>query len=841
MTRPRLIERLNEDLHRKLTLISAPAGFGKTTLVSLWVAGCGRPVTWLSLDQGDNDPARFLRYFIAALQTVDASIGVEVLGILQSPQPPPIESMITVLLNEITVIPDKILLVLDDYHMIDSEPIDRALTYLIDHLPPQLNLVIVTREDPSLPLSRYRVRGQLTELRAADLRFTPAEAAEFLRLVMGLELTQEDIAALEMRTEGWIAGLQLAALSMQGRADVSSFIQAFTGSHRFVLDYLVEEVLGRQSELVRSFLLQTAILERLSVPLCNAVTQRQDGQEILDVLERANLFLIPLDDKRRWYRYHHLFADMLQAHLAKSQPEEVTSLHQRASVWYEQNGYPSDAIRHALVAKDFDRAADMIEQTWLTMDLNYQYAAWLGWAKALPDDLVRTRPVLSVGYAWALLGVGDLEASEVRLRDAERWLELVDENTEKSDVKNFGGRNQKMVVVDEAEFRSLPASIAAARAYCALALGDIAGTKMYARQTLALVPDDITPHSTQATALLALAEYTSGNLQAAEQGFLVFQNMMWKINDIASAIGITFVLANIKLAQGRLREAASVYQQSLQLAENRGAPNFLGASDLHRGLSELLCEQGHLEAAAQHLQTAQQLGEQRSTTGWPHRLCIAQARLLESQGDLDGALILLDEAQRQYVRNPMPDPPIAALKARIWIRQGRLTDAFSWIHNQNLSADDEVSYSREFEHLTLIRALIAQHKIDRRDVNLHTAWGLLDHLLQAAEEGGRNGSVIDILVLQSLTRRALGDQPAALALSERALTLAASEGYVRLFINEGEDMRSLILDFKSMIEKRGQANLNDLSDYINRLLADFPQSTPILRQLKKASPNSKLI
>ena len=349
------------------------------------------------------------------------------LAALQSPQPPPTESILTTLLNEITAIPDHFILVLDDYHVIDSEPIDQALTFLLDHLPPQMHLVITTREDPSLPLPRYRARGQLTELRAADLRFTPAEAAEFLNQVMNLNLSAEDIAALETRTEGWIAGLQLAALSMQGREDIASFIQAFTGSHRFVLDYLVEEVLQHQSEHIRSFLLQTAILDRFCAPLCNAVTEREDGKEMLDVLERSNLFLIPLDDQRQWYRYHHLFADVLQTHLMEAQPDRVAALHQRASAWYERNGLRSDAIRHALAAKDFERAAGLIELAWPAAEEgSIQPAAWLGWVKTLPEALVHARPVLNVWYAYALLGRGEMEAAEARLKDAERWLEPAD-------------------------------------------------------------------------------------------------------------------------------------------------------------------------------------------------------------------------------------------------------------------------------------------------------------------------------------------------------------------------------------------------------------------------------
>jgi LuxR family maltose regulon positive regulatory protein len=323
---------------RKLTLISAPAGFGKTTLVSEWVAGCGKSVAWLSLDEGDNDPARFTSYLIKALQTIQMGIGEGLLAVLQSPQPLQIENILTNLLNEISTTSENFLLVLDDYHSIDSQPVNQSLVFLIDHLPPQMHLVIITREDPSLPLARYRAKNQLTELRASDLRFTPDEAGAFLNQVMGLKLLAEDIAALETRTEGWIAGLQLAALSMQGREDTASFILAFTGSHRFVLDYLAEEVLQHQAEHLRNFLLQTAILDKLCAPLCNAVTMREDGKEILDTLERSNLFLIPLDDQRQWYRYHHLFAEVLLTHLMEAQPEQISNLHQRASAWYEQNG-----------------------------------------------------------------------------------------------------------------------------------------------------------------------------------------------------------------------------------------------------------------------------------------------------------------------------------------------------------------------------------------------------------------------------------------------------------------------------------------------------------------------
>ena len=445
--RSRLIERLNEGLSagRKLTLISAPAGFGKTTLVSEWVAGCERlepkvRVAWLSLDEGDNDPVRFLTYLVAALQTIEANIGKGMLGLLQSPQPPPTEAILTALLNEITAIPDDFVLVLDDYHVLDAKPVDQALTFLLEHLPPQMHLVIATREDPHLPLARLRARGQLTELRAADLRFTPAEAAGFLNQVMALNLSAEDITALETRTEGWIAGLQLAALSMRGQQDVPGFIRAFAGDHRYIVDYLVAEVLQRQPEPLRSFLLQTAILDRLNGPLCDAVTTLEGGSARLEALVRGNFFVVPLDDQRHWYRYHHLFADVLRMHLMAEQPDQVSALHRRASEWYEHNGSTDDAIRHALAAEDFERAATLIELAVPEMRRSRQGATVteLGWLKALPDELVHFRPVLSVAYAFALFGGGELGGVEPRLRDAERWLDTADPVDPMADTRATG-------------------------------------------------------------------------------------------------------------------------------------------------------------------------------------------------------------------------------------------------------------------------------------------------------------------------------------------------------------------------------------------------------------------
>jgi LuxR family transcriptional regulator, maltose regulon positive regulatory protein len=791
--RTRLIERMNKGLSSgcKLILISAPAGFGKTTLVSEWIAISNRSVAWLSLDEGDSNPTRFLTYLIAAFQTIAPNIGVNLAGMLQSPQPPPIESVLTTLLNEISTIP-AFALVLDDYHLIDSNTVDNAIAFLLEHMPGQMHLVITTREDPSFPLARMRARGQLIELRAADLRFCPAEAAEFLNTGMSLSLSAADIITLEDRTEGWIAGLQLAAISMQSNKDVAGFIRAFAGDHRYIVDYLVEEVLQRQTEPIRRFLLQTAILDRLNGPLCDAVTAQKGGSARLEALERGNFFVVPLDDQRHWYRYHHLFGEVLHTHLLAEQSDQVATLHRRASVWYEHNGSADDAIRHALAGDDFARAANLIELAMPAMSRSRQITTLLAWLRLLPDELFRTRPVLSAGYANVLVSSGEFENVEARLRDAERWLTTSTKVGEQPVIPD-ARINAGMVVVDEEEFCRLPGMIAVIRAGQALGRGDMTETVKNARLALDLAPEDDHLMRGGAASQLGLAAWASGDLEVARQ--LTSEGManLRLAGYVSAAIGCAIVLANIQIAQGHLREAMITYERGLQWAMAPGALVLRGAADMYVGMSELHREQNDLNSATQHLLTSQSLGDLTELPQNPYRWRVAMARIRAVQGDLDGALDLLDQAERLYNGDFSPNVrPVATWKTRLWVVRGRLSEALGWVREQGLSVENELSYLQEFNHITLARVLIAQYKSEHIESCLLDAKGLLDRLLNAAQEGRRSGNVIEILVLQALMFEAQGDIRAALAPLKHALTLAEPEGYIRIFVDEGLPMAHLL-------------------------------------------------
>jgi LuxR family transcriptional regulator, maltose regulon positive regulatory protein len=768
-------------------LVSAPAGFGKTTLLSEWLAAgpaalAGeRLAAWLSLDRADNDPASFWAYVIAALRTVASGVGESALALLDAPQPAPIETVLTMLLNDLGAVAAEIVLVLDDYHVIDAQEVQDGMAFLLDHLPPQLHVVIAGRADPALPLARLRARGELAEIRAAELRFTRDEAAAYLNGMMGLRLTAQDVAALEARTEGWIAALQLAALSMQGRDDVAGFIAGFAGDDRYVVDYLAEEVLARQPEPVQAFLLQTSILVRLSGPLCDAVTGQGGGKAMLAALDRGNLFLIPLDDRRRWYRYHHLFADVLQARLLDEQPGLVPDLHRRASAWYEQNGEQPAAIGHALAAGDFERAADLVELAIPAMRRTRQEAKLRGWLEVLPGEVVQVRPVLSVYFAGVLLISGELEGVEGRLRDAERWLEPATGDCDQPQVPSA-----EMVVTDEEEYRRLPATIQLYRAGQALARADAPGTVRHAQRAIELALDDDHLCRSSAAGLLGLVYWGSGNLEAGHRAYSACVEGLRRAGFVADVLGCSIALADIRITQGRLGEALRTFEQALQLAGEQGGPRLRGTADMYVGMSEIARERDDLRAAAQLLLRSQELGEH---TGLPqnrYRWRVAMARVRETEGDPRGALDLLNEAERLYVSDFFPNVrPVPALKARIWITQRRISEACSWARDQGLSVDDDLSYLREFEHITLARLLLARYQGERARPSLREAARLLERLLLAAEAGGRTGRVIEILVLRALTHQALGDMPTALAAFERAVTLAEPEGYVRVFADEG--------------------------------------------------------
>jgi LuxR family maltose regulon positive regulatory protein len=774
--RPDLIARLNAglDADRILTLVSAPAGFGKTSLLSEWATALAprRPaveVAWVSLDDSDNDPARFLAYLTSALGADAADAA-----------PSSTEAALTSLLNDVSRRTHRTALVLDDFHVIATSPVRDAVVFLLDHLPPTLHLVIASRSDPLLPIARLRARGELTELRAADLRFSLSEASDFLTRSMDLALTDADVAALETRTEGWIAGLQLAALSMRERDDVPEFIQGFTGSHRFVVDYLAEEVLERQSERVRGFLADTAILDRLSGPLCDAVTGQTDGAAMLAALERANLFVVPLDDRREWYRYHHLFADVLRARLgggddAHTKAVHTRVLHQRASEWCELHDLPDEAVAHALAAEDFDRAARVMEGTVPAVRRSRQDATLIRWLSLLPDATVRARPVLSLYRAWSLLVAGDIGAVEPWLHHTEDLLASSAHDSEPSD-----------------ELRTLPVTIEVYRAALAQARGDLIGIRAHAQRARELAgPEDHLGRGA-ASGFLGLALWTSGDLEGGIRSFEEVAASLREAGNLTDALSTTVVVADMLIGRGRLRAAQDVYERALREAADvqmTGQP--LG--DLHAGIGELLIERDDRAAAAEHLALSDALGDSARSHENRYRWFVASARLRCAEGDPDAALDALATAEGLYRRGFFPDVrPLAALKARVWITQGRVDEAQAWADATALSVDDEPDYVHEFGHLTLARLVIARHRADQDAGGIVSTIALLDRLLAVAVASGRNGSAIEILALHALALEATGRRAAAVRTLEKALASAEPEGYVRLFADEGAPMAKLL-------------------------------------------------
>ncbi|TCO45933.1 LuxR C-terminal-related transcriptional regulator [Actinocrispum wychmicini] len=783
VARPRLCALLNAA--SRLTLVSAPAGFGKTTLLAEWLAETAREdrcVAWLSLDAEDSDPASFWTCVVTALHTAVPGVGLGALALIAS-SPLPTEHLLTLLLNELAAGQGEVWLVFDDYHLVDSHDVSYGVAFFLEHLPPHVHVVLSTRADPDLPLSRWRVRGELAEVRAADLRFTSGEAAVYLNEAAGLDLTWADVAALEERTEGWIAALQLAALSIRGRADVSGFIAQFAGDDRYIVDYLLEEVLRHQPNHVRDFLLRSAVLDRLTGPLCDAVTGRDDGRVMLVSLERANLLIVPMDDRREWYRYHHLFADVLRVRMLAEQPDLVPLLHQRASQWYERHDLAEDAVRHALAARDFDRATYLMELAVPTIRRHRQETMLLGWLKALPDDAVRRSPVLSVFYGYMLMVAGDLDAVEARLDDAERALAAAPDSA-----------TPRWATTEE--LRTLPATIAVYRASLAQARGDVAGTAEQAQRALDLAgPADHLARG-GAAGFLGLAAWARGDVSSALETFTRAVASLHAAGAVVDELSSTVVLADLWLAAGRPSKARRSCERALRLAEAHGDPMARATADLHVRISEIDTEVGDLDNANRHLTKAAAIGERAAMTESRYRWFVAMGRAADTEGDPLKAITLLDTAEQLYRPGFFPDVrPIAAMKARIWISRGNLAQAVDWAEDRGVSAADDPDYLREFDHLTLVRLLIALHRADLDVGTLDQAAHLLDRLHDAADASCRAGSLLEIRMLQALAHHAYGHRPQALDALARAFAHAPEPGgYVRLFLDEGAPMMGLLRD-----------------------------------------------
>jgi LuxR family maltose regulon positive regulatory protein len=862
VVRPRLLERLDEGSRGKLTLISAPAGYGKTTLLGEWVLRSEVPVGWLSLDGGDNDLTLFLSYLINSLENVEPDIGEGVLRSLHSPQPPPTQAVLTALVNELAAISMRDLaLVLDDYHVIRNEAVHAALAFLLEHLPPQMHLIIASRTDPPLPLARLLVGGHLTMLAAPDLRFTPEEVGSFLNEAMGLELSPEDLAALEERTEGWVAGLQLAALSVRGREDVSRFISAFAGTERHVFDYLAEEVLDRQSKGTRSFLLWTSILDRMSGPLCDAVTGQGGGQAKLEELERMNLLVIPLGNERRWYRYHHLFLDFLRQCLRQESPKLVHELHRRASAWHERKGTASEAIGHALVAGDFDRAGDLTERLVGDMEGSGEVPALERLLRALPDEVLRTRPRLQIYYAvYALCGSGQFDAAEARLRDVERMLGLGDVGLSEAPS------SMPTVKIEDEQLANRAGEVATVRAFIASVRADTESAIAFGRRALTLVAEDNFSFRTVAAMNLAEAYLDSGDLVAASRA-------NGEALDVGRAARFSFRIARtlvqqgrVQVIRGRLSEAAEIYERVLRLAAQYGEAVFLvEGGEAHIGVGELLLERDDLEAATHHLQEGIELllkwsglgvatsrllegTEAHERASGPEDVSVdvdaaagviagylALARSRQAQGDTQGAFEALRKADR-IAHNPHIESRwkvrIEAWRARLYVAQDDVKAAVRWAQERELSAEDELGYSleNELEHMTLARLLIAQGKHEE-------ALRLLERLLGDAEAGGRGWSVIALLTLKALALRTQRDEPGSLAALRRALTLAEPEGYVRTFADEGAPMMDMLRRLLRVQSREPPGAESKVSPkYVGKLLEAFRASVTASARASSRGP-----
>ncbi len=793
VTRPHLIAQLNEGLYRKLTLISAPAGFGKTTLLSQWIPTSLRCVTWLSLDSEDNEITRFWAYFISSLQGLRSDLGAAALKLLQSPQDPPINSVLMTLINDITTFPDDFAMVLDDYHLIDSTAVDNALTFLLEHMPPQMHLVITTREDPNLPLSRLRARGQLTELRIADLRFTPSEAVEFLNQMMGLTLSSAEITALENRTEGWIAGLQLAALAMlamRGQKDTTSFIQSFTGSHHFVMDYLVEEILQLQSERIQTFLLRTSILERLCGPLCDAVVLDSSisGQETLEYLEQANLFIVPLDNERRWYRYHHLFAELLRhrSSAASSGDAEirVNELHIRASQWFEDNGFEIEAFQHAAAAHDVARAERLMEGKGMPLQFRGAMIPVMNWLASLSRAELDARPSLWVTYASALtMGGQQINRVKEMLQAAEAALAIatMDEST-----------------------RDLIGQIASIRAMLAIPENQVETMVTQSHRALEYLHPDNLPLRTTATWTLGYAYQLQGDRAAAVRAYTETIPISQASGNTMITIGAATSLGQVRESENQLNLAAEAYRSALQWA---GDPPLPAACEAHLGLARIFYQWNDLETAQQHAQQSLELAQQMENVDTPAVSWVILGLLKLARGDADGATVLLSKAElflRQHV-SARRMPEVAAARVLTLLRQGDLAAAADLAETHGIPT--------------------SQARVYLAKGDPSQALAVLEPLRVEADSRDWQDERLKVMVLRAIALHAQGEKDRAVQVLSEALSLAEPGGFIRLFVDEGPPMAALLQE---------TARYGNVSNYVGQLLDAFGKAvvkTPVAQHL----------
>jgi LuxR family maltose regulon positive regulatory protein len=779
VSRPRLTEELRRAGDAALVLVSAPAGFGKTTLVAAALDE-GIPVAWVSLDARDGDGTRFWTYTLHALEAASPGCAGVALALLEAGNAG-LEEVVAGLVNELSVRSDPLTLVWDDYHLADAAEVSDSVALLLEHRPPQLHLVISTRADPALPLSRLRAGGQLVEFRAADLRFTAEETGLYLNRVHGLGLAVGDVEALESRTEGWAAALQLAAVSLRGREDATAFIASFAGDDRYVVDYLVDEVLDQQPTHLRRFLLDTSVLDRLCGPLCDAVTGPADGMPgsaVLEMFERRNLLLVPLDDHRRWYRYHHLFGDVLQARLLAERPEDVAGLHGRASGWYDAAGEVEAAVRHAFAAGDLDRAADLIEMA--TPELRRQRAEGLlrSWVPLVPAEVLARRPVLASNLVGALMASNHFEGVSDRLEALERTLASPPES---------------LTIRDEGEWARLPALVATHRAGLALVAGDVPATLAHADVALdrAAVNDQLTVAS--ASALKGLASWANGDLLTALHGYQAATQGLVAPGHVSDALGCTVTVVDLELQRGNLDEAQAAAERALALAEATAAPPgspggvaVRGIADMWTVLARVAWERGRTEEAAQHLGRAGDLGEAAGLPQQPYRWRVAMAHLRESEGDAAAAAALLAEAERLFNSDFSPNVrPVPAVLARLHLRIGDVAAARSWAAAARVSADDDLDYLREYEHLTLARLLLLEHHATGDPHHLDQAAELLERLQVAATAAERTAARVEALLLLAVAADAAGSADEALSRVQAAAELTRPGAWVRPFLDAG--------------------------------------------------------